>query len=97
MTSTGIFCFVPISQRLVESGIIPASNSWRLRKLSSLLAPTFYAQSKEKFQLLLVDNRRGNAWSGAEVSVLLIVATTTVKRTGVSSNAIFSPTDPATL
>ncbi|KAI9457682.1 hypothetical protein HD554DRAFT_2301368 [Boletus coccyginus] len=66
MTSTGIFCFVPISQRLVESGIIPAPNGWRLRRLPSLLAPTFYAHSKEKLQLLLVNERAGHAWSEVE-------------------------------
>lgn len=76
MTSTGIFCFVPISQRLVESGIIPASNSWRFRRLPSVLAPTFYAGKEDRLQFLLSADEAGNAWSETEVSVSLVVAAT---------------------
>lgn len=74
MTSTGIFCFVPISQRLVESGIIPASNGWWLRKLPSVLAPRCCARNEEKDLFLLADDKTGNAWSEAEVGVLLVLA-----------------------
>ncbi|KAN0082957.1 hypothetical protein V8E55_008752 [Tylopilus felleus] len=66
MTSTGIFCFVPISQRLIESGIIPASNRWRFRKLPSVLAPTFYARKEERIQFLLASDKSRNAWSDDE-------------------------------
>lgn len=90
MTSTGIFCFVPISQRLVESGIIPESNSWQFRRLPSVLAPTFYTRIEDRLQFLLPADEVGNAWSEAEVSVLLVVAATReqVKRAGASPNAI---------
>ncbi|KAG8221779.1 hypothetical protein J3R82DRAFT_2094 [Butyriboletus roseoflavus] len=67
MTSTGIFCFVPISQRLVESGIIPESNSWRFRKVPPVLAPTFYARIEDRLQFLLPADEVGNGWSEPEL------------------------------
>lgn len=77
MTSTGIFCFVPISQRLVESGIIPESNIWLFRKLPSVLESTFYARKEDRPPLLLPADEAGNACSEAEVSVPLVVAAST--------------------
>lgn len=74
MTSTGIFCFVPISQRLIESGIIPASNHWRCRKLPFVLVPTFYARNEDKIQRLLAADKVEDAWSEAKVRVLVFVA-----------------------
>lgn len=75
MTSTGIFCFVPISHRLIESGIVPASNNWRFQRLPFVLAPTFYDRTEERLQFLLADNKAGDAWLDAEVSVLVRAVT----------------------
>lgn len=87
MTSTGIFCFVPISQRLVESGIIPASNSWRFRRLPSVLAPTFYAGKEERLHA----DDAVNAWPEAEVSVSLVVAATMCNLSEQECHQIRSP------
>ncbi|KAF8127121.1 hypothetical protein EV363DRAFT_1344973 [Boletus edulis] len=68
MTSTGVFCFVPISQRLTENGIIPASesNRWRFQGLPCILAQTLYAHKEEKVQILLPADNIGNDCSEAE-------------------------------
>ncbi|KAF8123851.1 hypothetical protein EV363DRAFT_1354878 [Boletus edulis] len=68
MTSTGVFCFVPISQRLTESGIIPASesNRWRFQGVPCILAHTLYAHKEEKVQILLPADEIGNDCSEAE-------------------------------
>ncbi|KAF8414821.1 hypothetical protein L210DRAFT_2859047 [Boletus edulis BED1] len=81
MTSTGVFCFVPISQRLTESGIIPASesNRWRFQGVPCILAHTLYAHREEKVQILLPADKIGNDRSEAEVSVPLFVAGTSVR------------------
>lgn len=73
MTRTGIFCFVPISHRLIQSGIVPTSKNWRFWRLPPVVAPTFYDR-EDRHQPLLAVDKTGNVWTNSEVSVLPVGA-----------------------
>ena len=70
MTNTGVFCFVPISRRLIESGIVPASNHWQFQRLPCVLAPTFYDGKDDRLRFLLENNNARGVWSDTKVSVV---------------------------
>lgn len=95
MTSTGIFCFVPISQRLIESGIVPPSNNWWSRGLPGALTPVLYDRKEDRLAFLLANDEAEDAWSDVKVSNLVIGTATRGALACCQTQSLQIPLSPA--